>query len=145
MCVLGGTAVHGAGQQLRMRGAYVETAVATPLPHMTQLPTKTTHWAFPCCPPSFAFHDSPSRLSTRLTTCLITRLITYILLIQFFFHYHKKPSVIQRGLDAFVAQHKYNSQREACLSVLKKYIYIYNQANIKTQTAKHLFGKKRIM
>lgn len=49
----GGTAVHGAGQQLRTRGdgdgggAYVETAVTTPLPHMTQLSAKTTHWAFP--------------------------------------------------------------------------------------------------
>lgn len=41
ICVcVGGTAVYGAGQQLRMRGAYVETAVATPLLHLTQLPLK---------------------------------------------------------------------------------------------------------
>lgn len=66
MCVLGGTAVHGAGQQLRMRGAYVETAVATPLPHMTQLPAKTTHWAFPYCPSSFAF---PYSLASVNTSC----------------------------------------------------------------------------
>lgn len=65
MCVCaGGTAVHGAGQQLRKRGAYVETAVATPLPHMTQLPVKKTHWAFPYCPPlSFSFHWSPASVN----------------------------------------------------------------------------------
>lgn len=67
VCVCaGGTAVHGAGQQLRKRGAYVETAVATPLPHMTQLPVKTTRWAFPYCPPPLILFPLVSRLCQHI-------------------------------------------------------------------------------
>lgn len=142
VCVLGGTAVQGAGQQLRMRGAYVETAVVTPLPHMTQLPAKTTHWAF------------PSPLIHFPLLSHLCQQVWHILLIHVSF-YVKNPvcqkqepsfwgslnSGLKDGLDTVFPCMFHNINiipGEACLSIIK------NQADIKTNS-QALVWKNQIM